>query len=50
MLTENLPLKEIAARAGFSEYKYFLKFFKYHEKTTPKNFYQEHAYVNINSR
>ncbi len=50
MLTENLPLKEIAARAGFSEYKYFLKFFKYHEKTTPKNFYKEHAYVYINSR
>ena len=50
MLCDNLPLKEIAMRAGFGEYQYFLKFFKYHEKITPTQFYKQHAYLSINSR
>ena len=50
MLCENLPLKEVAARTGFSEYKYFLKFFKYHEKITPTEFYKQYAKMNINTR
>lgn len=50
MLCEDLPLKEIAAKAGFSEYKYFLKFFKYHEKITPTEFYRKFANVHINSK
>lgn len=50
MLREELPLKEIAAKAGFSEYKYFLKFFKYHEKKTPTEFTKLYAKMPINSR
>lgn len=50
MLCSDLPLKEIAARSGFSEYKYFLKFFKYHEKITPTQFYKQYAKIHINSR
>ncbi len=50
MLCDNVPLKELASQAGFSEYKYFLKFFKYHEKITPTEFYKQYAYQHINSR
>ena len=50
MLREDLPLKEVATRCGFSDYKYFLKFFKYHEKQTPTEFYKLYAKMHINSR
>lgn len=50
MLRSDLPLKEIAVQSGFSEYKYFLKFFKYHEKITPTEFYKQYAKMHINSR
>ncbi len=32
------PLKEIALLCGFDDYKYFLKFFTYHEELTPSQF------------
>ena len=50
MLCDNLSLKEISEKAGFSDYKYFLKFFKYHEKVTPTEFYNQYAKMHINSR
>lgn len=49
MLCDNLTLQQIAAKAGFTEYKYFLKFFKYHEKMTPTQFYRQHGKIHINS-
>lgn len=49
MLRSDLSLKEIAYRSGFTEYKYFLKFFKYHEKATPTEFYKQYAKMHINS-
>jgi len=49
MLTTNLTLSEIACRTGFSEYKYFLKFFKYHEGITPTEFYGVYSAVYTNS-
>ena len=49
MLNENLPLQKVADKAGFTEYKYFLKFFKYHEKITPTEFYKQYAKMHINS-
>ena len=49
MLSDELPLKEIASRSGFTEYKYFLKFFKYHEAITPTEFYRQYK-MKINSR
>lgn len=50
MLTQNVSLNEVAMKAGFSDYKYFLKFFKYHEGITPTQFYKENAKVYINTR
>ena len=50
MLRGDLPLKEISRLSGFSEYKYFLKFFKYHEKITPTEFYKHYAKMHINSQ
>lgn len=50
MLCDDLTLKEIAEKAGFTEYKYFLKFFKYHEGITPTQFQKQHAKLYINSR
>ena len=50
MINQNIPLKKVATRAGFSDYKYFLKFFKYHEGITPTEFYKQFVILNINSR
>ena len=50
MLTQSYTLSEIAAKSGFTEYKYFLKFFKYHEGITPTEFYKQYAKIHINSR
>lgn len=50
MLCHTLSLKQIAEQAGFSEYKYFLKFFAYHEKITPTEYKKQHARIYINSR
>lgn len=50
MLRTNMTLKEISENSGFSEYKYFLKFFKYHEKITPTEFYKQYSNIHINSR
>lgn len=50
MLADNLRLNEIAQKCGFSEYKYFLKFFKYHEGITPTQFYRQSAKLYINTR
>ena len=38
LLSTDLSLKEIAWKAGFQEYKYFLKFFTIHEGMTPTAF------------
>ena len=45
LLSTELSLKEIAARAGFAEYKYFLKFFTIHEGMTPTAY--RNLYFNI---
>ncbi len=47
LLLSEMPLKEIASSTGFSEYKYFLKFFTYHEGMTPtayrEAYFQKHT-------
>ncbi len=50
MLNHNLPLKVVAKRAGFADYKYFLKFFKYHEGITPTDFSKQFSKLYFNSR
>ena len=50
LLTSDLALSQIADRSGFSDYKYFLKFFKYHEGVTPTQFMKAYPKTHINRR
>lgn len=38
LLETDFSLKEISEKSGFSDYKIFLKFFKYHEGVTPSEY------------
>ncbi len=49
LLNTNATLNEIANTCGFKEYKYFLKFFKYHEKITPTEFCNIYSKTHINN-
>lgn len=42
-------LKEIAAKYNFSEYKYFLKYFKYHEGISPTDYRKTYCNLHINN-
>lgn len=48
LLTSNMSLKEVAYNTGFGDYKYFLKFFKYHEGITPTQFLKSYPKTHIN--
>lgn len=50
LLNTNATLNEVAVACGFEEYKYFLKFFKYHEKMTPTEFCATYSKTHINNR
>lgn len=50
LLTSERPLTEIAGHAGFHDYKYFLKFFKYHEGITPTQFLKAYPRTHVNNR
>jgi len=50
LLNSNATLQEVAALCGFSEYKYFLKFFKYHEGMTPTEFCNVYSKTHINNQ
>lgn len=50
MLCKNYSLTEIANLTGFSEYKYFLKFFKYHEGITPTEFHKQNSQKSFNTK
>lgn len=50
LLTSELSLAEIAVCTGFGDYKYFLKFFKYHEGITPTQFLRAYPKTHINHR
>lgn len=50
LINTDLPLCEIAARSGFDDENRFLKFFKYHEHTTPTEFRNRFFYVHMNSK
>ncbi len=47
LMMGGITLTEVAAKYGFPEYKYFSKYFKYHEKMTPaeyrKTYYKMHT-------
>lgn len=50
LLTTDLSLADISGQTGFEDYKYFLKFFKYHEGITPTQFLKAYpkTYINKN--
>lgn len=48
LLTSDLSLIDISHAAGFNDYKYFLKFFKYHEGITPTQFLKAYPKIYIN--
>ncbi len=50
LLNTNATLAEVAATCGFEEYKYFLKFFKYHENMTPTEFCNIYTKTHINNK
>lgn len=50
LLTSDMTLTSIACNTGFSDYKYFLKFFKYHEGITPTQFLKIYPKTHINKK
>ncbi len=50
LLDRRLPLKEVAARVGYTDYKLFLKAFTYHQHVTPTQYRQAAASVHTNKR
>lgn len=50
LLTSGEPLRAIAAACGFSEYKYFLKYFKYHTGMTPTQFCRVYSNTKENNK
>lgn len=43
-------LQEIAQKYGFSDYKYFLKYFRFHEGMTPTDYRKAYYNIHINRR
>lgn len=50
LLNTSLSLNEVALSCGFEEYKYFLKFFKYHTGMTPTAFLNVYSGTHVNNR
>ena len=50
LLTSDWSLSEIAYSAGFQDYKYFLKFFRYHEGITPTQFLKAYPKTHVNKQ
>lgn len=50
LLNTNFSLREISFNSGFDEYKYFIKFFKQHEKLTPTEFRSAYSKTHINHK
>lgn len=50
LLETDMPLSQIADASGFSDYKLFLKFFKYHSGMTPSKFRRVYYAVHTNNR
>ena len=50
LLESDMTLAQIADAAGFSDYKLFLKFFKYHTDMTPSEFRQVYYAIHTNNK
>lgn len=49
-LLSNISLSEITEKYAFSDYKYFLKFFKYHEGVSPTKYRQTYCNIHTNNK
>ena len=49
LMSGGITLKEIAEKYGFSDYKYFLKYFKYHEGICPTEYRQTYYNLHMNN-
>ncbi len=50
LLESDLSLTAISERLGMSDYKIFLKFFKYHEGVTPSEYRKLYRVIRVNNR
>ncbi len=50
LMTTDYSFKEIAEASGFSDYKFFLKFFKHREKMTPSEFKGIYFKTHLNNK
>lgn len=50
LVNESFSLQELAAKYAFSDYKYFLKYFKYHEGITPTKYRQMYYNIHTNTK
>ena len=50
LLTTDDSLQTVSEKAGFLKYKYFLKFFKYHENMTPTEFLNVYFRSHMNNK
>lgn len=50
LLNSTDQVQLIAERCGFSDYKYFLKFFKRHQKVSPSEFRNTYYFIDMNNR
>lgn len=50
LVNENLSLSTLAAKYSFGDYKYFLKYFTYHEGISPTKYRQLHYNIHINNK
>lgn len=50
LLLTHYPMKQIAQEVGFSDYKNFLKYFKYHENISPMEFRKMYFNTHMNNR
>ena len=48
LASSDLSLQELAQKYGFSEYKYFLKYFRFHEGMTPTQYRQAYYSLHTN--
>lgn len=46
---ERIPLRVLAEKYGFGEYKYFLKFFRYHESVSPAQYRKLYSKMHTNN-
>ena len=50
LINESMSLADIAAKYSFSDYKYFLKYFKYHEGISPTKYRQVYYNIHTNNK